>query len=478
MADVPTQSDYRKYKLRTEVKKIHTSDIRCLTPYLNGFVTGSRDTTVKILLPTKSDERLFHEAMLLSGPSHFVSSLCCDTSGTEVKIYVGSNDANIYCYSPDSATPLLVHKKHTGTVCVLKTNKKGELLSGSWDTTARFWRGESLISTLEGHEASVWAADFLTDESIVTASADKTIKIWNTSGECLKTFTGHEDVIRCISVVNEKIFLTCSNDASIKQWNVDEKGCINTFYGHENYVYSIRQFPDSTPENIRLVSCSEDRSVRIWSNGTCLQTIRLPPTTLWDVYPLDNNNIAVAASTGSAYVLTRDEKLEAPPEEQRELEDEVSKTSIPIQELGEIKADQLPGPFALMTPGTRDGQTKLIREGSIITCYQWSKSEDNWVKVGEVVGSAGGTKDPSQKNTFEGKEYDYVFSIDVQEGSPPLKLPYNISENPYEAAQNFIHKHELSQYFLDEVANFIIKNTKSQTVTRAPEPQFQNPFAD
>lgn len=32
-----------------------------------------------------------------------------------------------------------------------------------------------------------------------------------------------------------------------------------------------------------------------------------------------------------------------------------------------------------------------------------------------------------RKQLYEGKEYDYVFDVDIQEGVPPLKLPYNIT---------------------------------------------------
>ncbi len=49
-------------------------------------------------------------------------------------------------------------------------------------------------------------------------------------------------------------------------------------------------------------------------------------------------------------------------------------------------------------------------------------------------------------------------------GGKKLKLPYNLSDNPYHAAQKFIHENELSQYFLDEIAQFIIKNTQSETI--------------
>lgn len=88
----------------------------------------------------------------------------------------------------------------------------------------------------------------------------------------------------------------------------------------------------------------------------------------------------------------------------------------------------------------------------------WSSSEMQWVKVGDVVGAAG--QSDSTKTLYQGKEYDYVFSVDIAEGQPPLKLPYNMTDDPWQAAQKFIHDNDLSQYYLDTVANFIITNSK------------------
>ncbi len=31
-----------------------------------------------------------------------------------------------------------------------------------------------------------------------------------------------------------------------------------------------------------------------------------------------------------------------------------------------------------------------------------------------------------RKQLYNGKEYDYVFDVDVEEGAPPLKLPYDV----------------------------------------------------
>lgn len=76
---------------------------------------------------------------------------------------------------------------------------------------------------------------------------------------------------------------------------------------------------------------------------------------------------------------------------------------------------------------------------------------------------------------FVVQEYDYVFDVELQEGSPPLKLPYNIADDPWFAAQNFLHKNDLSQLFLDQVANFIQEQTKGVTLGQA-QPKVSDPF--
>lgn len=32
-----------------------------------------------------------------------------------------------------------------------------------------------------------------------------------------------------------------------------------------------------------------------------------------------------------------------------------------------------------------------------------------------------------RKQLYDGREWDYVFDVDIAEGVPPLKLPYNVS---------------------------------------------------
>lgn len=55
-------------------------------------------------------------------------------------------------------------------------------------------------------------------------------------------------------------------------------------------------------------------------------------------------------------------------------------------------------------------------------------------------------------------------------------MPYNKSEDPWLAAQKFIHDNNLSQYYLEQVANFIINNS-SPAVSQSTLPaDFVDPF--
>jgi len=97
----------------------------------------------------------------------------------------------------------------------------------------------------------------------------------------------------------------------------------------------------------------------------------------------------------------------------------------------------------------------MVKNGASVEAHQWSAATESWTKIGDVVNAVS----QSQKQTYEGIEYDYVFDVDVQEGAPPLKLPYNVSENPYAAAQRFLEKNGLEMGYIDQVVKFIEQNT-------------------
>lgn len=52
---------------------------------------------------------------------------------------------------------------------------------------------------------------------------------------------------------------------------------------------------------------------------------------------------------------------------------------------------------------------------------------------------------------YGGREWDFVFDVDIGEGLPPKKLAMDRVDNPYLVAQSFIAENELPPYFTEQV---------------------------
>lgn len=127
----------------------------------------------------------------------------------------------------------------------------------------------------------------------------------------------------------------------------------------------------------------------------------------------------------------------------------------------------------LYEPGKKPGQMKMIREGSNVVAYTWVDGENgHWEKVGLVLGST--DKTDKDKTMYEGQAYDFVFSVDVEDGKPPLKLPYNKGEDVYSAANKFLAKNVLPSSYREQIVDFILKNSQENYVP--PPTGFVDPF--
>ncbi|KAF9409483.1 hypothetical protein HW555_011158 [Spodoptera exigua] len=426
----------------------HSLDVRCVaTTKEFCILSASRDRTAKLWHPEGAQE---------------FCVVCCWLPPCEAYpdglVVTGSNDNTILGYNLQDGVIQVTLEGHENAVCSVKPGRdSGILLSSSWDSTAKVWNINASRTpplSLKGHQAAVWAAVELFNDTYATASADKTIKLWKKDGSIISTLTGHTDCVRDLAVANPETFLSCSNDASIKHWT--NKGqCLNTYYGHSNYIYSISMNP-VVPQG--FATCGEDGAVRLWAGGDCVRDIRLPVQSVWSITCLDNGDIVTGSSDGIVRVFTKDPARYADEAALKQFEEDVVKMQAATQqEIGGFKLSELPGPEVLLEPGKADGQTKLVRRGTNVKCYSWSAAENTWNEIGDVMGAPPSSEG---KTMYQGKEYDFVFSVDIKDGAPPIKLPFNKTEDPWVAAQAFIHKNNLPQVYLEQVANFIITNAK------------------
>lgn len=254
--------------------------------------------------------------------------------------------------------------------------------------------------------------------------------------------------------------LSASNDGIIRIWTL--KGdLVSELHGHEAFIYSLAVLPDG-----KFVSSGEDRTVRIWQDTSCIQTITLPAVSVWSVATCSNGDIIAGSSDKAARIFTTDPDRVADAAVEAEFSEAIKSSSIPQQTVGAINKTDMEGPdFLQRKSGTKEGQIQMIKENDgSVSAYSWSTTKQSWDKVGTVVDSVGS----GQKVKHKGKEYDYVFDVDIEDGKPPLKLPYNVTQNPHEAATKWLQDHGLPLTYLEETANFIVKGTQGAALGQAP----------
>ncbi|PCH37882.1 phospholipase A-2-activating protein [Wolfiporia cocos MD-104 SS10] len=447
----------------------HSSDVRAVASPTNDLVlSASRDTTAIVWSKATEDSAFAQSAVLRAGSRYInaVTYLHPSPDAPAGYAVTGGQDTviNVFSLAHVTGEPNFSLIGHTENVCALDSAPDGTIISGSWDRTAKVWKDFQLLYDLKGHQQSVWAVLAIDGRQFLTGSADNTIKLWN-QHKNVRTYPGHTQAVRGLALITDIGFASCSNDGEIRIWTM-EGDVVYTLSGHTSFVYSLSVLPNGD-----IVSGGEDRTVRIWNDGECAQTIVHPAISVWSVSTMPNGDIVTGCSDGVVRVFSADESRYLPAEMLQAYEAQVANQALPAQQVGDVKKSDLPGPEALSQPGSKSGEVKMIRVGESVEAHQWDSASFSWQKIGDVVDAVGS----GRKQLYEGKEYDYVFDVDVQEGAPPLKLPYNANENPYSAAQRFLQSHDLPLTYLDEVAKFIEKNTGGVNLATGGN-QFADPF--
>ncbi|KAJ3189386.1 hypothetical protein HDU85_003015 [Gaertneriomyces sp. JEL0708] len=100
----------------------------------------------------------------------------------------------------------------------------GILLTASLDNTLKLFSLQTgeCIKTLFGHLAGVWSCAIDTLR-IVSGSQDRSVKIWEVSGEGCVTLTGHNGAVNCVSV-SDRCVVTGGEDGVVRVWDFGVRG--------------------------------------------------------------------------------------------------------------------------------------------------------------------------------------------------------------------------------------------------------------
>ncbi|KAL7421189.1 Sir2 histone deacetylase Hst2 [Cryptotrichosporon argae] len=387
------------YKLSQQLKPAHLQDVKAVLAINdNTLASASRDGSVAIW---KKDVGKFALKALLRGHDAYVNSLAHVMEDNT--ILSGGNSSLILAHSLDSLSPESVAALtgHQLNVCVLRY-KDETLISGSWDMTARVWTKEGkewgCRGVLEAHNAAVWGVDIVpaVEEGnhvrYLTGSADKTIRLWSHTFDCVGVFKSSPEPVRSLSLLSDgSHFYSACNDGRIRVWDLSGR-VMGTFSGHPDYAYEVV----ATPEG--AVSCGEDHTVRVWSErGEQLDVMLHPCQTVWAVCPLPDGDLASAGSDGVVRVWTRDSQRVAGAEQVR----------------------------------AYDAAVEGVKQ-----------------KVAAATACEAG------QEKVKGAR-DVVVDVDISDDSPPLQLRFQSEEHPRDVAVAFVRDHALPESYVDQIEAFI-----------------------
>lgn len=292
----------------------HTRCVRALQFDNMKLVTGAMDHTLKIwdwhtgkCIRTLEGHRggvlslHFNSRVLASGSTdctirvwNFQAGECCTLTGhtewvNSVRIcpndrllVSGSDDSTIRIWDLHTRSCTKVLQGHVGQVQIVLPSPKGfkhrlgsdamPSSQGSQDrvnrsNTSRQFPFRPACASEEGDQqrSTAQSADTnpgsLSDTPIIVSAAlDNTIKFWDFAGTCLRTLFGHVEGVWTLAFDNLRV-VSGSHDRTVRIWDMESGKCMHALEGHSGPVTAVAL------GDTKIISASDDGEVRIWDYG-------------------------------------------------------------------------------------------------------------------------------------------------------------------------------------------------------------------
>ncbi|OKH34173.1 hypothetical protein NIES2101_39415 [Calothrix sp. HK-06] len=145
----------------------------------------------------------------------------------------------------------------------------GKILAtiGGIDKQVNWWNLEGTLIKNWQDDNKITSIIFSSDGTLATAGA--VVKLWSQEGKLLRTLQGHTENITSMTFSQDgKYIVTASNDKTVKIWQ--NNGTLLQNLPHPNNVYSVAISPD----NQLVVTSTIDKTIHFCSfDGTLLHTI-------------------------------------------------------------------------------------------------------------------------------------------------------------------------------------------------------------
>ncbi|GKY97577.1 hypothetical protein MPSEU_000716200 [Mayamaea pseudoterrestris] len=189
-----------------------------------------------------------------------------------------------------------------GTCLRYDTSGIGLLATSSSDATVKVFDANlgHVLATLRGSPGSSIISCDLSNNLVVGAGSDKTCRVWNLRTQrMIHHLVGHAQKVTCVRLFNgDKSVLTASSDRSLKVWDISLKTYKQTVTLRHS---STSNCVDVASDSMSAVSGHLDGGLRIWNLHSGERTADMPgvheaAVTSVRFHPLGNGHILTNAA--------------------------------------------------------------------------------------------------------------------------------------------------------------------------------------
>jgi WD40 repeat protein len=183
------------------------------------------------------------------------------------------------CAAPAGLHPnvLIEHTQHSGGSALGADAASQRVVSGGWEGTIQVWRltdGASL-GGWAAHTDTVHGAVFLTPETVLTASYDGTLAVWDLRGKKLAGRAAGSPVTAFDAAADRQTFVTGHADGRLRWWSARDLRLLRESRAHDGVaVIAVALAPDGAT----TASGDEGRRVALVAPDGSHRWLDRPPT--------------------------------------------------------------------------------------------------------------------------------------------------------------------------------------------------------